>query len=193
MKIEPPCGVRANTQYVIRNTHSVTLSGAVNRSNNLFSGRIVQHNKSQKKEKRRFFAVASLGKKRWYWVVWPSQVEVQRAANGRHLEEGYEEQKADAIDRALDVAGADAEWLAAKYARDYHRQLRQTKEGKAASASTPLRLEFLYQDVRDGDSGEWRSVAHRVVKKTKKYVYVERQPYGKAAPIYGYFRKALSS
>jgi hypothetical protein len=120
---------------------------------------------------RTFFAVTSLGKDRWYWVVWPS-LEMRQSSGepARHLAEGYEHTKAEAVERALKVAGMRGEWVAAKYAKAYrgrHSQGRQTLEA----------VEFLYRDVQDMATGQWRSVPHRVGKKTKKYVYVERRPY----------------
>lgn len=129
--------------------------------------------KTRAKLKQTFFAVASVGKDRWYWVVWPSLAQLRAGEVGPHLAEGYEKAKAEAVDRALEVAGMNGEWVAAKYARQYHRQHRQAR----GSGSVPLPLEFLYQDHRDPATREWYSRPHRVVKKTKKYVYVERRPY----------------
>lgn len=117
-----------------------------------------------------FFAVASLGKDRWYWVVWPSLQMVQSSEPGSHVAEGYERTKAEAVDRALEVAGMYGEWIAAKYAKAYHR-------GHSQGRLSPETLEFLYRDVQEGSTGEWRSEPHRVAKRTRKYVYVEQQPY----------------
>ena len=136
----------------------------------------MKESRVDKKEKRRVFAVASLGAGRWYWVVWPSAEETQVAGGGRHVQDGYEPNKAEAVDRALAVAGFDGEWVAAKFAKQYHRQLSRAKRGQANSQAAPVMLEFLYQDVPD-PAGGWVSVPHRVVKKSQKYVYVERQPY----------------
>lgn len=136
--------------------------------------------KARAKLKQTFFALASVGKDRWYWVVWPSLAQlskmpsgVQAGEVGPHLVEGYEKTKAEAVDRALEVAGMNSKWVAAKYARQYHRQRRQAK----GSGSVPLSLEFLYHDHQDPATREWYSLPHRIVKKTKKYVYVERRPY----------------
>ena len=76
---------------------------------------------SFKERHKRFFAVTSLGKNRWYWVVWPSLAGVQSQATTKHLADGYEQTKAGAADQALAVAGLNGEWMAAKYARQYHR------------------------------------------------------------------------
>jgi hypothetical protein len=71
------------------------------------------------KLRQTFFAVASVGADRWYWVVWPSLVQLQAGEVSPHLAEGYEKTKASAVDRALEVAGMNGEWVAAKYARQY--------------------------------------------------------------------------
>jgi hypothetical protein len=41
----------------------------------------------------------------------------------------------------------------------------------------PIAYEFVYRDSREPATGEWRSVPHRVVQKTRKYVYVAQHPY----------------
>jgi hypothetical protein len=117
-----------------------------------------------------FFAVTSLGKNRWYWVVWPSLEMVRSGESGSHIAEGYESTKAEAVDRALEMAGMHGEWIAAKYAKAYHRRHSQGRR-------SPQALEFLYRDVQAGSTGEYRSVPHRVAKRTRKYVYVEQQSY----------------
>jgi hypothetical protein len=136
-----------------------------------------------KKEKRRFFSVASVGKSRWYWVVWPSLAEVQASEEPLFLVgEGYAASKAQAVDRALELAGMYGEWIAAKYAEDYHRRRATGTRRKAnatadAGTSAPAMQEFLYRDSADAHSGQRISTAHRVVKRTEKFVYVEQQPY----------------
>jgi hypothetical protein len=132
---------------------------------------------------RRFFAVTSLGRNRWYWVVWPSLEELQASEETLlHVGDGYEKSKAEAVERALRLAGRHAEWIAAKYAKAYHRSKSGAREAgdddRAAEPSVaPSTQEFLYRDVRDAVTGRWRSVPHRVVRKTSKYVYVEQCPY----------------
>lgn len=72
----------------------------------------------------------------------------------RHPAEGHQATKAAAVERAIEVAGADAEWVAAKYATEHHRQLhRERREARrwkrAASAAKLGALEFLQHDARD--------------------------------------------
>ena len=134
-------------------------------------------------EKRRFLAISSLGKNRWYWVVWPSLDEI-RASNEPllHVGEGYEKTKSDAVDKALEMAGKYAEWIAAKYARIYHHNKTSVKRRRlnprTPEHSYPPKLhEFLYRDAYDTESKRWVSVPHRVVRRTRKFVFVEERPY----------------
>jgi hypothetical protein len=135
------------------------------------------------KEKRRFVAVTSLGKSRWYWVVWPSLDEIQASDEPLlHVGEGYEKTKSEAVERALELAGKYAEWIAAKYARLYHRNKqsvkgRRLKPNAPEPSNTPKLDEFLYRDVYDTESRQWVPVPHRVVRRTKKFVFIEQRPY----------------
>ena len=135
------------------------------------------------KEKRRFVAVTSLSKSRWYWVIWPSLDEIQASDEPLlHVGEGYEKTKSEAIERALELAGKYAKWIAAKYARTYHRNKTSGKR-KRLNPRTPehsntLKMdEFLYRDVYDTESRQWVPVPHRVVRRTNKFVFIEQQPY----------------
>ena len=74
---------------------------------------------------RRFFATASLGKNRWYWVVWPSLRELQISVNPiSPIAEGVEQTKADDVEKVLDVAGRLAAWIAGKYVKAYYQNTR---------------------------------------------------------------------
>jgi len=135
------------------------------------------------RESRRFFAVTSLGKSRWYWVVWPSLAELQASEKILlHVGDGCEKTKAEAVEQALGLAGSHAEWIAAKYAKAYHQSRpvpRETGDTERATAppGAPDTREFLYQDEHDAATKRWRSVPHRVVRKTNKYVLVEQRAY----------------
>jgi hypothetical protein len=135
------------------------------------------------KEKRRFVAITSLSKSRWYWVVWPSLAEIRASDEPLlHIGEGYEKTKSEAVERALELAGKYAEWIAAKYARSYHRNKKSQQEGDLSPGTpefrNPLKMhEFLYRDVYDTERRKWVSVPHRVMRKTRKFVFVEQQPY----------------
>lgn len=135
------------------------------------------------KEKRRFFAITSLGKSRWYWVVWPSIEEIRASAEPLlHVGEGYENTKAEAVESALVLAGKNAEWIAAKYARIYHNNQTSLKQSRSNARTldggNALKMdEYLYRDVYDTESKKWVSVPHRVMRKTRQFVFVEQQPY----------------
>ena len=136
------------------------------------------------KGSRRFFAIASLGKNRWYWVVWPSLSELQTSANPiPHIAEGVEETKADAVEKALDVAGSFATWIAGKYAKAYYQNTKAgttptgNRSHSAGSPDTPVLHEYLYRDIYDDATKQWHSVPYRIVNRTSKYVYVEQRPH----------------
>jgi hypothetical protein len=56
---------------------------------------------------------------------------------------------------------------------------RQRKDNLHTSVTmdTPAIQTFVYRDVRDAVRGHWKSLPHRIVRKTKKYVYVEQYPF----------------
>jgi len=47
------------------------------------------------------YAVASLGRGRWYWVVWPSLALLRSKQPPQHMADGYASTKAEAVERAL--------------------------------------------------------------------------------------------
>jgi hypothetical protein len=141
----------------------------------------------------RIFAVAGLGKDRWYWVVWPSVEEFKAEEPARpHLAQGVEKTKAKAVEQALRAAGRYGRWVEARHAREYHRQLSQRERGKAAP-NQPVPLEFLYHDAQDTENGEWFSRPHRVLKKTRQYVYVEQQPFDQGRGAAGWMGAASAT
>jgi hypothetical protein len=127
------------------------------------------------KVEQRTFAVASLGRGRWYWVVWPSLAQMRGGEARGHLAEGFASDKLTALDQALAIAGADAQWLAAGAARRYYAGRTRSPAQQAVA-----KQEFLYYDVRGaqqtGQKG-WRSLPYLVVKCTAKFVYVAATPY----------------
>lgn len=129
-------------------------------------------------QERTFFAITSLGKNRWYWVVWPSLNQLELGEATTQLADGICSTKAEAIDAALEVAGIDGEWLAAKYAKGHYQTHRSVKATNVNSEQAfPLNQEYLYNDQLADDLNTWCSVPYRIVKKTKRYVYIEQQPY----------------
>jgi len=55
-------------------------------------------------------------------VAWPSLATIKAQGISRHLAEGYEQTKPAAVDQALAIAGLHGKWMAAKHAKQYHRQ-----------------------------------------------------------------------
>src|SRR5688572_15399914 len=110
------------------------------------------------------FAVASLGHGRWYWVVWPALAQVAVGEASPSVRDGVAPSKLEAIDQALAVAGDDAQWLAAAYARRHYANRSQSKP-----TTTIAKQEFLYYDMRvrmaGGEKG-WRSLPYLIVKRT---------------------------
>jgi hypothetical protein len=136
-----------------------------------------------RKAERRFFAIASLGRNRWYWVVWPSLAELQASDEPLlHVGEGCERAKADAVERALWLAGGDGEWIAAKYARSHYRshastRRRADRQRPVNAPGAPVMQEFLYRDTYDAANDRYESRSHRIVRKTAKSVYVDQRSY----------------
>jgi len=136
------------------------------------------------KGSRRFFAITSVGKSRWYWVVWPSLSELQTSATPIfHVAERVEETKAEAVEKALEVAGRYATWIAGKYAKAYYQNIKtntarlRNHPRNVESTDIPVLHEFLYRDIYDPATKQWASVPHRIVRSTSKYVYVEQHSY----------------
>jgi hypothetical protein len=129
----------------------------------------------QAADQKRTFAVTSAGHGRWYWVVWPSVVQVREGEVSDHLAEGFASNKLEAIEQALEQAGDHAEWLAAGYARRYYAGRKQRQVTRSVAPQ-----EFLYYDVRvalAGGGKQWRSLLYLILKRTPKYVYVAATPY----------------
>jgi hypothetical protein len=131
------------------------------------------------KGSRRSFAITSLGRDHWYWVVWPSLNELQDSLRPLlHIAEGQTPTKEEAVEKALDAAGMYATWIAAKYARAYYQN---TKSGKRSmgghQAHLPTLHEFLYRDIYDPAIRQWVSKPHRILQRTGKYIYVEQRPF----------------
>ncbi len=136
---------------------------------------------AEKARRQRTFAVASLGKDRWFWVVWPSIYQLESGEFGQENSWGYERTKAEAVDQALAVAGADGKRFPATYAKQYHKLKRSFEQGtpqrRDRSGSPPAAREYVYHDERDPLTQRWYSVRHRIAKTTQRYVYVEQRPH----------------
>ena len=137
-----------------------------------------------------YYAAASLGKGRWYWVVWPALERAGASAGApAHSGEGTAETRSDALAKAAGLAGRNAKKVAAKYARLYHASRKGAKPN--SEAGQPLQeQEFLYRDVYDVQSKQWVPVPHRVARRTKKFVFIEQNPYMPEQPAGSWFDQA---
>jgi hypothetical protein len=90
-----------------------------------------------------------------------------------HIAQGIEESREEAVEKALNVAGMYATWVAAMYAKAYHHN---TRAGMSTIAGPPASHEFLYRDVYDPAARQWISTPHRIVRRTGKYIYVAQWP-----------------
>ena len=133
---------------------------------------------------RRYFVITSLGRNRWYWVVWPSLRELQAASNRLyHIAEGIKETKETAVENTLAVAGRYAVWIAAKYAKTYYQNNKANLKSmadsplKSQATQVPVVQEFLFRDIYDPTVKQWQAVPHGIVKRTRKYIYVDQNPF----------------
>ncbi len=120
------------------------------------------------------YAIGSLGKDRWVWVVWDKNEHGYIQQDAR--EYGYAPTHAEAQHAALAVTGSGATQYPAGYATKYHHRLvveRRMHERSSATDTAPR--EFVYEGRPwSGGPGELPYSKYRVVKKTAKRIYVER-------------------
>lgn len=132
---------------------------------------------------RRMFSITSLRSSRWYWVIWPSLAEIQSSPQPLLiLGQGYASSKASAVASAVELAGKSAHQVPGRYAKDYHHSNASINHHRTGHPSPnyshpyPVQ-ECLYQDVYEPLAAQWNSVPHRIVRKTRQYIYVEQNPY----------------
>lgn len=127
-------------------------------------------------EDRPIFSRCSLGKRRWFWVVyrsWVAMVEGEEA-----LATGYASTAQEA-EQAARTAVPDATLYRSNLAAHRHRQLCvKRRAAKPVSNHTGTTAqEFLYRDWYSDWDNERRSTPHLIVKRTKKLVFVEKERY----------------
>jgi hypothetical protein len=127
-------------------------------------------------EDRPIFSRCSLGKQRWFWVVYRSWVALFEGEEA--LATGYAATALEAEQAALAVV-PDAENYGSGTAASYHRELciqRRATKPPSKHAGAAAR-EFLYTDWCSDWDNEWISTPHLIVKKTRKLVFVEKDDY----------------
>lgn len=118
----------------------------------------------------------SLGRNRWYWVVWGCFGDVCNDADPVATGYAASAKVCEAAALAIEPTAANVQ---AGWASNHHRKTcvqRRMREPASDSTQT-ARQEFLYTDHDAGwDSGpsEWYSRSHRVIKVTKNSVFVAK-------------------
>ena len=127
-------------------------------------------------EDQTIFSRCSLGKHRWFWVVYRSWTAILDGEEA--LATGYASSALTAEQHARSVC-PDAENYRSGMAASYHRELcikrRAAKPpSKETGATAP---EFLFTDWLGECDEHWSSTPHLIVKRTKKLVFVEKDDY----------------
>jgi hypothetical protein len=124
--------------------------------------------------KHRMFSRSSIGRNRWFWVV---------------IEDWLSDPIASGIARSPEVALAEAERQYGPVAQrnatlaksHWAKQRAMERQRSVANRDDALPLEFVYRcywDYSDYDSSQYEVIErHRIVKKTKKRLYVEDDEY----------------
>lgn len=119
------------------------------------------------------YAVCSLGKARWYWVVW-ANYDVWHA-HAQPTASGYAPDKAEAEGAAVTAGGEHQ--LPAGYAQAYHRRCCVAERMAQPSArADAARLQFVYEQCSTDEGRSWWQ-AYRIVRRTPTRVYVDDRPY----------------
>lgn len=121
----------------------------------------------------------SLGRNRWYWVVWHCFVDVCNDTGP--IASGFAPSAEECETAALAVEPSAAK-VQASWANSHHRKTciqRRVREPASDSKQT-VQQEYLYTDHDKGDwwdgTGDWLySQGHRIVKVTKQSVFVEKE------------------
>jgi hypothetical protein len=138
------------------------------------------------------YACCSIGIGRWYWAVWANEADARAAA--KPLASGYEKTGEAAERQAAEAAGPQSKRLPTKWASRYKRggaalteepgnKPRSRLSRRAvtpAKANVPARPTFLYvafESDEAGSRGEVVIVRHRIVRKTAKKIFVDREPF----------------
>jgi hypothetical protein len=125
-----------------------------------------------------FYAVCKLGPSRFFWVAWPA--ENIHECYDRPIGHGYAAIEAAAITAALALTETGAKCFPKGWAANYHRKIaaqRRTEKLRAGpSADTGAApAEYLYNRWWDNEDCETRYAPHRIIKKTKRRIFIDRE------------------
>jgi len=121
-------------------------------------------------------SVAKIGK-RWFWCIF--------GWSGEALAKGYAPTESEA-DTAAATAAAKMGTAIVRthrhYARQFHHiECERARQSRGADRARKATAEVVYHhvyDVSDQDPNGWTVHTHRIVKRTPKFVYVERDCFG---------------
>jgi hypothetical protein len=123
-----------------------------------------------------FFSRCSLGKGRWFWVLYSLRKDWLDGAGP--LATGYAATAADAASaaRAIIPGVANGRAYVGEY---YHRSLcvQRRAARPPGNGRKAVVQEFLYRHLTSEYDGRWYSAPHLVIKRTKKRVFVSRTSY----------------
>jgi hypothetical protein len=132
--------------------------------------------------KRRLFSRSSIGRNRWFWVViedWLSDP----------ITSGIARSPEDALAEAERQYGPVAQRNATLAKSHWAKQRAMERQRSVANGDEALPLEFVYRcywDYSEYDSSTYEVIEpHRIVKKTKKRLYVEDEAYDRRGPSTG--------
>ena len=139
----------------------------------------VHHDATRKNEtmsSNPIFSRCSLGRGRWFWVVYRSWEAIFDGEDAVATGYGTTAQKAEQAALAV-VPNAEAE--RANLAAHYYRKLCNKRRATMPSSkgTEAAALAFLYTDWMGECDDHWTSHSHLIVKTTKKLVFVEKSDY----------------
>lgn len=129
----------------------------------------------QANQERPHYAVGTVGTGRWYWVVWPC-AESAYGYGAPASVTGYASDKATA-EQAARRAGGVVDFPAGWATAHHRRCCVAARAARPGPGTTAAPLEFLYTSWTDEYDGRLHSSPHRIVKRTARRVYVERDRY----------------
>lgn len=137
------------------------------------------------KDSRPIFSRCKISEKRWLWVVFQSCL----AYDVDPLAHGIAGTSPEALGEAEGACGPVRE--SGNYLAEHFRMRQNAlrRSAKPTSTSDTAALEFVYEchaDYSDFDGRRYDSITpHRIVKRTKKRIYVDRHPYQEQAKEIG--------
>jgi len=137
-----------------------------------------------------YFARCSVGKSKWLWVTYLSH---DYLSGNEPFAFGYASSSVDAEAQALEEVHrqfpeSNTRQVQAYFAQSLRRRMAaKRKAGKQSSSSSAAPQEFVFRDIYC-DYGDDYSVRHRIVKRTRLKVFVDKESYRDDGVINGDWR-----